>query len=149
MASIVRRKITGAGTPADLLQGELFVNEAEGVLYYGSGTKSGIWATAPIALTGGAAAASTLTGSTLASNVVNSSLTSVGTLASPNLGTPSSLIGTNISGTGGSFTAGAATQLSTARTISLAGEASGNTNFDGSGNVTITTLIPLLDGGNY
>lgn len=141
MASIVRRKITGAGTPTDLLQGELFVNEAEGVLYYGSGTQSGIWATAPLALTGGAAAASTLTGSTLASNVVNSSLTSVGTLA--NLTVTNTIVG-SISGN-----AATATQLSTARTISLAGEASGNTNFDGSGNVTITTLIPLLDGGNY
>jgi hypothetical protein len=35
------------------------------------------------------------------------------------------------------------------RAITLGGEASGTTNFDGSSNVTITTLIPLLDGGNY
>ena len=42
-----------------------------------------------------------------------------------------------------------ATQLLNTRSIALGGEASGSTNFDGSTNVTITTTIPLLDGGNY
>ena len=42
-----------------------------------------------------------------------------------------------------------ANTLANTRSISLGGEASGTTNFDGSKNVTITTTIPLLDGGNY
>ena len=81
--------------------------------------------------------AGTLTGTTLAANVVNSSLTSTGTLT-----------GLVVSGTI-SGNASTANQLLNTRTISLGGEASGNTNFDGSGNVTITTTIPLMDGGNY
>jgi hypothetical protein len=44
---------------------------------------------------------------------------------------------------------GTAAQLLNTRSIALGGEASGTTNFDGSTNVTITTTIPLLDGGNY
>jgi Major tropism determinant N-terminal domain len=71
------------------------------------------------------------------------------TLVTPALGTPTALVGTNITGTGAGFTAGTATQLLNTRSIALGGEASGTTNFDGSANVTITTTIPLLDGGNY
>ena len=71
------------------------------------------------------------------------------TLVAPALGTPTALVGTNITGTGANFTAGTATQLLNTRSIALGGEASGTTNFDGSTNVTITTTIPLLDGGNY
>ena len=71
------------------------------------------------------------------------------TLVAPALGTPTALVGTNISGTGASFTAGTATRLLNTRSIALSGEASGSTNFDGSTDITITTTIPLLDGGNY
>jgi hypothetical protein len=85
----------------------------------------------------GTTAAASLTGTTLASNVVSSSLTTLGTLT--NL-TVSNTIAGNTS---------TASQLLTTRTISLGGEATGNANFDGSNNVTITTTIPLLDGGNY
>jgi Major tropism determinant N-terminal domain len=99
-------------------------------------------ATGPTGPTGATGAAGTtdagnLTGATLASNVVSSSLTAVGTLT--NLAV-SNTITANTS---------TASQLLNTRTISLGGEATGNTNFDGSNNVTITTTIPLLDGGNY
>lgn len=86
---------------------------------------------------GVAITAGTLTGATLANNVVNSSLTSVGTLTNLSV---SNTIAANTN---------TASQLLNTRTISLGGEATGNTNFDGSNNVTITTTIPLLDGGNY
>ena len=96
-------------------------------------------AAGPTGATGatGTTDAGNLTGATLASNVVSSSLTAVGTLT--NL-TVSNTITANTS---------TASQLLNTRTISLGGEATGNTNFDGSNNVTITTTIPLLDGGNY
>ena len=81
--------------------------------------------------------AGALEGTTLKSTVVNSSLTSVGTLTS--LSVANTIVG-NVN---------TASQLLTTRAITLGGEASGTTNFDGSSNVTITTLIPLLDGGNY
>ena len=87
----------------------------------------------------------TLTGT---QTLTNKTLTSP-TLVDPALGTPTALVGTNISGTGASFTAGTATRLLNTRSIALGGEASGSTNFDGSTNITITTTIPLLDGGNY
>ena len=85
----------------------------------------------------GTTAAGALTGSTLASNVLISSLTSVGALT-----------GLTVSGTivGNINTA---SQLLTARTIALGGDAAGSTTFDGSTNVTITTTIPQIDGGNY
>ena len=85
--------------------------------------------------------AETLTGTTLAANVVNSSLTTVGVLAELAV---LDLIDADLAGN-----AYTADTLSSARSITLAGEASGTTNFDGSNNVTITTTIPLLDGGNY
>ena len=84
-----------------------------------------------------AADADALEGITLKSTVVNSSLTSVGTLTS--LSVANTIVG-NVN---------TASQLLNTRAITLGGEASGTTNFDGSSNVTITTLIPLLDGGNY
>ena len=85
----------------------------------------------------GTTAAGALTGNTLASNVLISSLTSVGALT-----------GLTVSGTivGNINTA---SQLLTARTIALGGDAAGFTTFDGSTNVTITTTIPQIDGGNY
>lgn len=86
---------------------------------------------------GPAANAGNLSGTTLAPNVVSSSLTSVGTLI--NLAVSNTITG-NIN---------TASQLLNPRTIALGGEAAGNANFDGSNNITITTTIPLLDGGNY
>ena len=45
--------------------------------------------------------------------------------------------------------ASTATTLQTARTISLNGDVSGSTAFDGSSNVTITATISTIDGGTY
>ena len=81
--------------------------------------------------------ADSLTGTELAANVISSSLKSLGTLT--NLSVENTIVG-NVN---------TASQLLNTRAITLGGEASGTTNFDGSSNVTITTLIPLLDGGNY
>ena len=85
----------------------------------------------------GTTAAGALTGNTLASNVLISSLTSVGALT-----------GLTVSGTivGNINTA---SQLQTPRTIALGGDAVGTTTFDGQSNVTITTTVPLIDGGHY
>ena len=81
--------------------------------------------------------ADSLTGTELAPNVISSSLKSLGTLT--NLSVENTIVG-NVN---------TASQLLNTRAITLGGEASGTTNFDGSSNVTITTLIPLLDGGNF
>ena len=89
----------------------------------------------------GSSDAGTLTGTTLAGNVVNSSLQTVGVLAELAV---LDLIDADLAGN-----AYTADTLSSARSITLAGEASGTTSFNGSSNVTITTTIPLLDGGNY
>lgn len=51
---------------------------------------------------------------------------------------------TNVTGN-----AGTATQLLNARNVALSGEVLGNTNFNGTGNVSISTTIPTLDGGNF
>lgn len=64
--------------------------------------------------------------------------------------TTSTLTVTNLTGlTSVTGNAGTATQLASSRTIAIDGEASGSTSFNGASNVTITTIIPLLDGGNY
>lgn len=96
-------------------------------------------ATGPTGPTGptGVTNAANLTGTTLAPNVVASSLTAVGTLT--NLAVSNTIVGNTST----------ASQLLTTRTISLGGEATGNASFNGSNNITITTTIPLLDGGNY
>jgi hypothetical protein len=106
------------------------------------GATGSVGATGPAGPTGptgpiGTTAAASLTGTTLAPNVVTSSLTAVGTLT--NLVVSNTIAGNTST----------ASQLLNTRTISLGGEATGNANFDGSNNVTITTSIPLLDGGNY
>ena len=93
-----------------------------------------LWADAAIPAT---TEADSLTGTELAPNVISSSLKSLGTLT--NLSVENTIVG-NVN---------TASQLLNTRAITLGGEASGTTNFDGSSNVTITTLIPLLDGGNY
>ena len=93
-----------------------------------------LWADASIPAT---TEADSLTGTELAPNVISSSLKSLGTLT--NLSVENTIVG-NVN---------TASQLLNTRAITLGGEASGTTNFDGSSNVTITTLIPLLDGGNY
>ena len=93
-----------------------------------------LWADAAIPAT---TEADSLTGTELAPNVISSSLKSLGTLT--NLSVENTIVG-NVN---------TASQLLNTRAITLGGEASGTTNFDGSSNVTITTLIPLLDGGNF
>lgn len=45
--------------------------------------------------------------------------------------------------------AGTATKLATARTITLAGDASGTVGFDGSADVSITVAISVIDGGTF
>jgi hypothetical protein len=131
----IRRGTAAQWTAANpvLLLGELGLETDTRRIKAGDGTTS--WSS--LLYYTGTADAGTLTGSTLAANVIASSLTSVGTLA--NLTVTNTITG-NIN---------TSTQLLNARAITLGGEASGTTNFDGSANVTITTLIPLLDGGNY
>ena len=85
----------------------------------------------------GSSDAGTLTGSTLAQNVTFSSLTSVGALT--NLVVTNTIVG-NVN---------SASQLQTGRIIALGGDATGSTTFDGSANVTITTTVPLVDGGHF
>lgn len=91
-----------------------------------SGSCTGNAATASAVALGGITGLGTGVGTALAINVG-----SAGAFITFNgdAGTPSALVGTNISGTAASLTAGAATVLSTTRTI-------GGSNFDGSGNVT-------------
>ena len=116
-----------------LIIGELGFETDTNLIKAGDGTTS--WSSLPYYA--GTTNAGNLTGATLASNVVSSSLTAVGTLTNLSV---SNTITANTS---------TASQLLNTRTISLGGEATGNTNFNGSNNVTITTTIPLLDGGNY
>ena len=65
------------------------------------------------------------------------------TYTAADIGAPSTT-GTGASGTWGisvTGNAGTATKLATARTISLAGDVTGSTSFDGSGNVSITATV--------
>lgn len=121
-------------TAGQLSLGEIAINTADGKMFIKKTDNT-------VLQIGAGADAGTLSGATLASNVVNSSLTVVGVLAELVVLDP---IDADLAGN--AYTANA---LSTARSITLGGEASGTTNFDGSSNVTITTTIPLLDGGNY
>ena len=123
-------------TAGQLLLGEIAINTADGKMFIKKSDNTIVQVGA-----GSVVDAGTLTGATLASNVVNSSLTVVGVLAELAVLDP---IDADLAGN--AYTANA---LFTTRSISLGGEASGTTNFDGSSNVTITTTIPLLDGGNY
>ena len=104
-----------------------------------TGATGATGAAGPTGATGasGSSDAGTLTGSTLAANVITSSLTTVGSLTG--LTVSNTIVG-NIN---------TASQLQTARTIALGGDAAGSTTFDGLNNVTITTTIPQIDGGNY
>lgn len=64
--------------------------------------------------------------------------------------TTSTLTVTNLTGlTNITGNAGTATQLLYSRNIALSGDVLGNTNFNGSGNVTITTSVPVVDAGNF
>lgn len=117
-------------TAGQLSLGEIAINTVDGKMFIKKTNNA-------VIQIGSGADAGTLTGATLASNVVNSSLTTIGTLG--NLSVTNTITGNTST----------ASQLLNTRTISLGGEATGNANFDGSSNVTITTTIPLLDGGNY
>jgi hypothetical protein len=132
----IRRGTAAQWTAANpvLIVGELGFETDTKLIKAGDGTTA--W-TALAYYTGAAPDALNLTGTTLAPTIVSSSLTTVGTLTGL---TVSNTITGNIN---------TASQLQNPRTISLGGEATGNTSFDGSANVTITTTIPLLDGGNY
>lgn len=62
----------------------------------------------------------------------------------------STLTVTNLTGlTNVTGNAGTATQLLSYRNIALGGDVIGNVNFNGSGNVTINTSIPTIDGGSF
>lgn len=64
--------------------------------------------------------------------------------------TTSTLTVTNLTGlTNVTGNAGTATQLLSYRNIALGGDVIGNVNFNGSGNVTINTSIPTIDGGSF
>jgi hypothetical protein len=64
--------------------------------------------------------------------------------------TTSTLTVTNLTGlTNITGNAGTATQLLSYRNIALGGDVTGNVNFNGSGNVTINTSIPTIDGGSF
>lgn len=128
----MKQSATASSVPTaeQLLLGEIAINTVDGKMFIKKNNNA-------IIQIGAGADAGTLTGATLASNVVNSSLTTIGTLG--NLSVTNTITGNTST----------ASQLLNTRTISLGGEATGNANFDGSSNVTITTTIPLLDGGNY
>jgi len=113
---IKRRASGNAGAPASLQNAELAFNEVDNILYYGKGTGgSGGTATTAEAI-GGSGAYLTLTGPQTVSGVKTFSTTIVGNIDTAN-------------------------KLSTARTISLSGDASGSTSFDGSANSSITLTL--------
>lgn len=119
MSNIVRikRRASGAaGAPLSLLNAELAYNEVDDVLYYGKGT-GGVEGTATvIEAIGGKGAVVLRTGDQTVSGVKTFSSTIMGNIAT-------------------------ASRLLTARAITLAGDVTGTVNFDGTGDVSISTTI--------
>lgn len=117
----IKRRATGAaGAPASLQNAELAFNEVDNVLYYGKGTGGAGGTATTVDPIGGFGAFLALTGDQTVAGIKTFSSTIVG-----NINT--------------------ADKLKTARTISLTGDATGSTSFDGSGNVSIT--VDLSDTG--
>lgn len=123
MANILRikRRATGAtGAPSSLQNAELAFNEVDDVLYYGKGTGGAGGTATTVDPIGGKGAFLALTGDQTVAGIKTFSSTIVGNIDT-------------------------ADKLKTARTISLTGDATGSTSFDGSGNVSIT--VDLSDTG--
>lgn len=114
----------GAGAPSSLANAELAFNEQTNVLYYGTGT-------------GGAGGTATSV-IPIAGNGAFVDLSSTQTIGGDK--TFSNIIGGSISGN-----AGTATQLATARDISMTGDGTWTVNFDGSGNVTAAMTLATVN----
>lgn len=121
----IKRRTTGsAGAPASLKNAELAFNEVGVVLYYGSGTGgAGGTATEVIAIGGSGAfcdlsSTQTIGGTKTFSNTITGSV---------------------------SGNAGTATKLATARDISVSGDATGTTSFDGSANADIAMTLATVN----
>lgn len=122
----IKRRAAGgaAGAPASLANAELAFNEQDDVLYYGKGTGgAGGTATSVIAIAGPGAYVGLSNNQTIGGNK---------TFTNP---------------IAGSITGAAATadKLTTARTITIAGDVDGSTSFDGSTNVTITATLDTVN----
>lgn len=123
MANILRikRRASGAsGAPASLQNAELAFNEVDNVLYYGKGTGGAGGTATTVDAIGGIGAFLALSGDQTVAGIKTFTSTIVGNVDT-------------------------ADKLKTARTISLTGDATGSTSFDGSGNVSIT--VDLTDTG--
>jgi hypothetical protein len=114
----------GAGAPTSLQNAELAFNEDTNVLYYGTGTGgAGGSATAIIPIAGNGAFVDTSTTQTVGGTKTFSN-TIVGSV---------------------SGNAGTATELATARDISVSGDATGTTSFDGSANSDIALTLATVN----
>jgi hypothetical protein len=114
----------GAGAPTTLQNAELAFNEDTNVLYYGTGTGgAGGSATAIIPIAGNGAFVDTSTTQTVGGTKTFSN-TIVGSV---------------------SGNAGTATELATARDISVSGDATGTTSFDGSANADIGLTLATVN----
>jgi hypothetical protein len=114
----------GAGAPTSLQNAELAFNEDTNVLYYGTGTGgAGGSATAIIPIAGNGAFVDTSTTQTVGGTKTFSN-TIVGSV---------------------SGNAGTATELATARDISVSGDATGTTSFDGSANADIGLTLATVN----
>jgi hypothetical protein len=120
----------GAGAPSTLANAELAFNEQTNVLYYGTGTGgSGGSATSIIAIAGSGAF--------------------VDTSSTQTVGGTKTFSNTIVGSVDGN--AGTATKLATARDISVSGDATGTTSFDGSANADIGLTLATVNSniGSY
>jgi hypothetical protein len=114
----------GAGAPSTLANAELAFNEQTNVLYYGTGTGgSGGSATSIIAIAGSGAF--------------------VDTSSTQTVGGTKTFSNTIVGSVDGN--AGTATKLATARDISVSGDATGTTSFDGSANSDIGLTLATVN----
>lgn len=140
---ILTKNLTNAGAvPLVLAQGELAVNITDKKVWIGNELNT------PVLLINSVAAPTAVGVNT---QILFNDSGVIGAHAGLTYNkTTSTLTVTNITGlTNVTGNAGTASQLLFARNIALGGDVLGNTNFNGSGNVTIATTIPYLDGGNY
>lgn len=114
----------GAGSPSSLQNAELAFNEDTNILYYGTGTGgAGGTATSIIPIAGNGAFVDVSTTQTIGGTK-----------------TFSNTITGSVSGN-----AGTATELATARDISVSGDATGTTSFDGSANADIALTLATVN----
>jgi len=121
----IKRRASGAvGAPTSLQNAELAFNEVDNTLYYGKGTGGeGGSATTVIPIAGDGAFVA-LTGDQTIGGTKTFSSTITGSV---------------------SGNAGTATKLAAARTITIDGDADGNTTFDGSANATLTVTLDTVN----